>query len=137
MSIDDGISTSLINRQSSQLYRAEAKDVLLDGHMLTYPTLPLLQGTIIIAALAKPKLPNSTYQRAKSQNQKEEMKPAQRIQSVALNPAVQLGILDPPPNHDTIAFSVRILAVVCTGDEMGQPCPLTCRSGSISGGSRN
>ena len=35
MSIDDGISTSLINRQSSQLYRAEAKDVLLDGHMLT------------------------------------------------------------------------------------------------------
>ena len=41
MSIDDGISTSLINRQSSQLYRAEAEDVLLDGHMPTYPMLPL------------------------------------------------------------------------------------------------
>jgi hypothetical protein len=42
MSIDDGISTSLTNRQSSQLYRAEAKDVLLDGHTLTCPMLPLL-----------------------------------------------------------------------------------------------
>jgi hypothetical protein len=77
--------SSLINRQSSQLYCAEAKDVLLDGYIHTHIHMPNLLQNIHLPigdAVGGPMIPKGKGRRLKDA----------RRQSVSTTPTIHLDI---------------------------------------------